>query len=149
MKLNFRKPVYIALGCTAVVLGTIGIFVPGLPTTPFLLLASWCFYNSSKKLHDRLNRSFLGKYLQRYNNKNGVSLRTKLASMVMMWSMISLSIFVFLEHFHTRIIVFVAGLIGTFCVLFLVPNQKKEIESKKVIVNKEDEKEIKQHVAAR
>lgn len=66
---------YIILGCIAVVLGTIGIFVPGLPTTPFVLLASWCFYRSSPRLQAWLLQSFLGKYIREYRDKGGLPLR--------------------------------------------------------------------------
>lgn len=120
-----RKIIYIIAGVLAVIIGTIGIFVPGLPTTPFMLLASWLFYNSSKRLHDLLNASWLGKYIKRYNNKSGVPLKTKLVSLLCMWTMMSISIFFLLENLNTRIIVGCLGVIGSCCILFIVPGERK------------------------
>ena len=68
-KHTFKRALYIVLGCIAVILGSIGVVVPGLPTTPLVLLASWCFYKSSPRLQIWLMRSFLGKYIQEYKAK--------------------------------------------------------------------------------
>lgn len=125
-----KKILYIAGGCLAVTLGFIGIFVPGLPTTPFLLLASWLFYHSSERLHRKLNASWLGKYIRRYNNKEGVSMSTKLVSIACMTTMISISIVFFLNDTKTRILVACLGVIGICSILFAVPNQKKEEKEK-------------------
>lgn len=57
------RSLLIVLGCSAVALGVLGIFVPGLPTTPFLLLASWAFYKGSPRLQRRLLDSRLGTYI--------------------------------------------------------------------------------------
>lgn len=97
------KLFYILLGSIAVVLATIGIFVPGLPTTPLVLLASWCFYRSSPRLRAWLLQSFLGKYIREY---------------------ISSTIF-FIDALAIRIIVWVAGLIGCIVVGFVVPKAKE------------------------
>ncbi len=121
-----RKTLYIVLGSVSIVLGIIGIFVPGLPTTPFLLLSSWLFYKSSKKLHDRLHRSRLGKYIRRYESREGVSIWSKVISLVCMWTMIFISAFHFFENTYMRILLMILGCIGSYCVLFVVPTGHKK-----------------------
>lgn len=124
---ELRKTIYIIIGSVSVVLGIVGIFVPGLPTTPFLLLSSWLFYKSSKRLHDALHRSrWLGAYIRRFESRQGVGLASKLTSIVLMWGMISLSAFCFISDMHLRILLLVLGVIGTCCVIFVVPGAKKK-----------------------
>lgn len=121
-----RKILYTCIGILSLILGIIGIFVPGLPTTPFLLLSSWLFYKSSKRLHDRLHRSpYLGKYIRRYESKRGVSLFSKLLSVVCMWTMICISAFGFFENGAVRILLLGMGVIGTGSIFLLVPTAKK------------------------
>ena len=81
------------IGCVAVALGVLGIFLPLLPTTPFLLLASACFARGSSRLHNWLqtNRVF-GKYLRDYENGKGIPLRGKLWILVFMWGSMSYSV---------------------------------------------------------
>ncbi len=122
-----RKIVFITIGIISIVLGIIGIFVPGLPTTPFLLLSSWLFYKSSKRLHDALHRSkWLGKYIRRYESKQGVTLLSKLLSMGCMWTMINLSAFYAFENWHMRMVLFALGIVGTVSILVVVPTKKNE-----------------------
>ena len=134
-----KKILYINGGCLAVTLGIIGIFVPGLPTTPFLLLASWLFYHSSERLHRKLNASWLGKDIRRYNNKEGVSFSTKLTSIACMTTMISISIIFFLNDTKTRLLVAGLGLIGICSILFAVPNQKKKDKTEAIRINEAEE----------
>ena len=121
-----KKILYITVGVISVVLGIIGIFVPGLPTTPFLLLSSWLFYKSSKSMHDWLHRSYLGRYIRRYEMQEGASILSKVISLVCMWIMISISAFCFFEHPHARIVLMILGCIGSYCVLFVVPTASKK-----------------------
>ncbi len=121
-----RKGIYIFLGILSVVLGVVGIFVPGLPTTPFLLLSSWLFYKSSKRLHDRLLRSRLGRYIRHYESGEGVPLASKLISIACMWGMVCFSAFFAIERFYLRVLLFVLAGIGTICVSLMVPTAKKD-----------------------
>lgn len=77
----------IAVGWLAVLLGVLGIFLPLLPTTPFLLLASACFARGSTRMHHWLqtNRVF-GKYLRDYENGKGIPLRAKVWILLFMWA---------------------------------------------------------------
>lgn len=81
------------IGCMAVALGVLGIFLPLLPTTPFLLLASACFARGSSRLHNWLqtNRVF-GKYLRDYENGKGIPLRGKVWILIFMWTSMAYSI---------------------------------------------------------
>ena len=116
---------YIILGCISVVLGTMGIFVPGLPTTPFVLLASWCFYRSSPRLQAWLLQSFLGKYIREYRDKGGLTLRKRLYIILLMATMVAISTIFFISSMPIRIVVWAAGLIGCIVVGFVVPKAKE------------------------
>lgn len=118
--------IFIVCGCIAVILGTIGVVVPGLPTTPFVLLSSWCFYKSSPRLQAWLLQSFLGKYIRDYKEKGGLTIRKRLYIIALMATMVSVSIIFFISNRTVDIIVGVAGLIGCIIVGFVVPQAKGE-----------------------
>ena len=115
---------YIVLGCISVVLGTIGIFVPGLPTPPFVLLASWCFYRSSPRLQVWLLQSFLGQYIREYRDKGGLTLRKRISIILLRATMVAISTIFFIKTLPIRIVVWVAGVIGCIVVGFVVPKAK-------------------------
>lgn len=120
-----KRYIYIIFGLVFVGLGILGIVLPGLPTTPFLLLASWFFYRSSSKLQIWLLQSWLGKYIHNYHQHGGMTKKQKFFAILTMFLMIGLSIFIFLpKESFVRIIVLIAGIIGAFVVSFLVPNAK-------------------------
>jgi len=85
-----KKYIYISLGIICVILGSIGVVTPVLPTTPFLLLAAFLFSRSSNKLRDMLleNKVF-GKYLSNYFNNVPIPLKDKLFSIAFLWAGLS------------------------------------------------------------
>jgi len=120
-----KRPLYLVLGLLCVILGALGVVVPGLPTTPFLLLASWLFYRSSPRLQKWLLRSWLGVYIRNYQRRGGMTVTQKMGAIGVMTTMVILSTFVFIPQGSVaRIIVLVAGAIGALTVIFLVPNAK-------------------------
>ncbi|MFI3328444.1 MAG: YbaN family protein [Rikenellaceae bacterium] len=93
------KIIFIIIGCISLALGTIGIFVPLLPTTPFLLLSAALFLRSSPRLHQWLiTRPMLGRYISNYQNKRAMPLRAKIFSITLMWASILFCIFFIVDH---------------------------------------------------
>ena len=122
-----KKYLYIGLGLLAVGLGALGVVVPGLPTTPFVLLASWLFYRSSPRLQQWLLASWLGKYIRGYQRRGGMTATQKAGAVSIMVAMVLLSAFVFIPAGSiVRVIVLVAGAMGALTVLFFVPNAKND-----------------------
>ncbi|MDR2120511.1 MAG: YbaN family protein [Tannerella sp.] len=80
------KYVLIFLGMCSLVLGILGIFLPILPTTPFLLLSAALFARSSRRLYDRLlGHKALGGYIRGFMEERALPLRIKIVSLSMMW----------------------------------------------------------------
>lgn len=75
------------LGTLALVLGIIGIFVPLLPTTPFLLLAAALWVRSSPRLYAwLLTHRIFGRYIRNYRENRAIPLRAKVVSLLLMWT---------------------------------------------------------------
>ncbi len=121
-----KKGIFIILGIISLILGIIGIFIPGLPTTPFLLLSASLFIKSSAKLYNWLIKNkFLGTYISDYYNNKGLSKLTKIFSVSLMWIMIAVSVFLIFNTLIPKILVIVLALIGTIVMGFLIPTVKK------------------------
>jgi len=84
----------LTIGWLSVVLGVVGIFLPVLPTTPFLLLAAACFARSSERFYNWLvNHPRLGPWIRDYLDGNGIPLKGKVYAIGLMWISITVSCF--------------------------------------------------------
>ena len=104
------------------VIGLIGIVVPGLPTTIFMILAAACYFRSSQKLYNWvINHKYFGSHVKNYREGKGMPLKAKIISLLMMWFFVFFAIFFALatKLLVLRIIVFLAALIGTKTILNL------------------------------
>jgi len=91
-KEKLQKRGWFALGLACVGIGALGIVVPLLPTTPFILLAAMCFTKSSPRLHRWLaTHKTLGPYLMRYEQKTPFSHKQKTVLLVWLWGGLAFS----------------------------------------------------------
>jgi uncharacterized membrane protein YbaN (DUF454 family) len=87
------KPLLIIVGSVCLGLGVIGIFLPLLPTTPFLLLAAACYFRSSETLYAwLLNHRYIGAYIRNFREHRAIPLRAKIISLTLMWGTMTYAI---------------------------------------------------------
>ena len=100
---NLKKKLYITFGFLAVALAIVGVFIPGLPTVPFLLVALFCFERSSKKYHDMImNNKYFGPVLQDYYSGKGLTSSVKIKAILFLSCGMIFSIYK-IQNLHARI----------------------------------------------
>ena len=119
---TFRRALFATLGVFAVAFGIIGVFVPGLPTTEFIIAASYLFARSSPRLEGWLegNRWF-GPVLRRFRETRGMARKTKALALAWMWTGLCISLYVLAASgIGIQLLVLTTGLVGTATILFVV-----------------------------
>jgi uncharacterized protein len=120
--MNFLKVLLIALGTLSLCIGIIGIEVPGLPTTPFLILTAGLYVKSSDRLYQKLiTNRFVGSYILEFQTTKGMTKKTKLYAIAPMWIMIAFSCLFFITPLTLKLVVSLIGLIGTLVMGYIVP----------------------------
>jgi len=105
MSKTVKRGLLIIAGTLSTGLGIIGIFVPILPTTPFLLLAAACYMKSSERFYRWLlgNRLF-GSYIGNYIEGRGMPLRVKILTILLLWVSIGATVAYGVQHIAVRIV---------------------------------------------
>jgi uncharacterized membrane protein YbaN (DUF454 family) len=107
---TFRQWLLITIGIAAVGLGILGIFLPLLPTTPFLLLAAACFIRSSDRLYQWLiHNKWFGSYIRNYREHKAIPLRAKVIALVLLWTTMAYSAFALIDHWALRALLFLVA----------------------------------------
>jgi len=106
-----KKALLATMGWVSIVLGVIGIFLPILPTTPFILLAAWCFARSSERFHRWLwNHPRLGLIVQAWENGDGIPRKVRNRVIILLWiSMVSSSIIIGIWYVAVAFLVIGSG----------------------------------------
>ncbi len=105
------RTLLIIAGIVSLALGIIGIPIPLLPTTPFLLLSAFLFGRSSVKLYNWLiNHRYFGPFIRDYREKRGVNLKIKIGSITILWITILYSVFFVANILWVRILLVLIGI---------------------------------------
>ncbi|MFX1452765.1 MAG: YbaN family protein, partial [Promethearchaeota archaeon] len=132
IELNDKKPrkkilkaLYFIGGTLSLALGIIGIVIPILPTTPFLLLAAACYARSSEKFYNwLLNNRILGSYIRNYIEGKGMPIKVKIFTISMLWITILISAFLIIQIFWIRVILIVTAISVSIHIILIRPKEK-------------------------
>ncbi|MBL7126230.1 MAG: YbaN family protein [Dehalococcoidales bacterium] len=108
---KLKRRLLIAAGTISAAIGIVGIFVPLLPTTPFLLLAAACYLRSSQKFYGwLLNNRFIGAYLRNYLQGKGMPRKIKIITVLLLWVTITCSIIFAVQGLIIRVLLLVVAI---------------------------------------
>jgi uncharacterized membrane protein YbaN (DUF454 family) len=122
-----KRALFVILGTIFLIIGGIGIIIPVLPTTPFLLLAAACYIRGSKRIHHwMINNRIFGEFIRNYMERRGLKTRQKAFTITFLWLTITLSIYYIIEDFLLRILLVLIALAVSVHILML-PTLKQNI----------------------
>ena len=126
VKSKLKKGLYFIGGTFSLILGIIGIVVPILPTTPFLLLAAACYARSSERFYNwLLNNRILGSYIRNYLEGKGMPIKVKIFTISMLWISILISAFLFIQIIWVRIVLIIIAIAVTIHIILIRPKKEK------------------------
>ena len=98
-KSNFTRFLLVLSGTVSLILGVLGIFLPLLPTTPFLLLTAALYFRGSLKFYNWLmNHPLLGSYIKNFREHRAIPRRVKIGSISLLWITILTSAWLSASH---------------------------------------------------
>jgi uncharacterized membrane protein YbaN (DUF454 family) len=126
MRATAKRRLLLVAGTLSTGLGIIGIFIPLLPTTPFLLLAAACYMRSSERSYQWLiNNRIFGAYIRNYIEGKGMPVRIKIFTILLLWLAIGLSITFGVQNIVIRIVLICVA-IGVTVHIGLIKKRKVE-----------------------
>ena len=126
--IKLKKIIYILVGVISVVLGTIGILVPILPTTPLFLLASFCFARGSEKFNKRFKATKLYKnHLELFINNRAMTLKEKISILVFSDIMLLFPL-ITLELIYLKIFIIILILFKYYYFIYKIKTIKPDVK---------------------
>ncbi|MGB2813532.1 MAG: YbaN family protein [Dehalococcoidales bacterium] len=131
MSEKLKKGLLIFAGTVFTATGIIGIFVPVLPTTPFLLLAAACYLRSSRKLYNwLLGNRFFGTYVRNYLHGRGMPRKVKIATISLLWITIACSIIFAVQALIIRVILLIIAIGVTVHIILIKTTPKDQSQNR-------------------
>lgn len=107
-----KRAFFTAAGTVFLVLGAAGVVVPLLPSTPFLLLSAACYVRGSERMHHwLLNNKWFGRYIRNYREGKGISAKSKVVALTVLWATIFFSAFYITDMIVVQVILFVVAVV--------------------------------------
>lgn len=123
---RMKRAIYVSIGFTAFLLGSIGVIFPILPTTPFLLLASFCFARGSKRFNDWfVNTKIYKKHLESFVKNRAMTLKQKIVILVFADTMIAIPLIV-VDNSLVKVVLILVILCKLYYFIFRVETIKEE-----------------------
>lgn len=121
---RFLRGLLIVAGSVFLGLGILGIILPLLPTTPFLLLAAACYARSSKRIYTwLLTNKWFGNYIKNYREGKGVPLKVKISAISLLWVTILFSTIQLIDNLLVRILLILIALAVTVHIAAIRPKK--------------------------
>ena len=112
------KTICIILGTLSLGLGILGIFLPLLPTTPFLLLTAALYFKGSPRLYQwLLNHKYFGTYIRNLRENKAIPLRANIISLLLMWGTMLYCIFFLIPLVCVKVLLFLIAVGVTYHIL--------------------------------
>lgn len=125
---KLKAYIFLVLGTLSLGIGMIGVLIPVLPTTPFLLMASFFYLRSSKRMYNwMLNHKVFGSYIYCYMKHRGVSQKAKEGTLIFLWSTLLLSMII-IPGWQIKIVLVLVGLAVSTHIMLLKTLSEDEIK---------------------
>ena len=122
---SIKKVIYFIVGGISLVAGILGVFLPVIPTTPFILLSAWCFFRSSQRLYQWVisNKRF-GPTIKNFHGGKGITKNLKIRAIVMMWLAITLSVYFYISNTYLIALLYIIAIVVSIY-LYRLPTMKE------------------------
>ncbi len=124
---NLKKGIFVVAGTISLGLGAVGVFLPILPTTPFLLLSAACYYKGSERMHRwLLSNKLFGSYIRNYKGGKGISQMGKIFTLFLLWITICYSALFMVNNYIVQIVLFAIAIAVTIHIMTLPTFRKSQ-----------------------
>ena len=125
---TFTRRIWIILGSLFLGIGILGVFLPLLPTTPFLVLSAACYARGSERFYNwLLNNRWFGNYIRNYLEGKGIPWKSKVATIALLWVTIGCSAAFAVQSLAVRIVLIVIAIgVTTHVILIRTLRQQEE-----------------------